>query len=112
MIKLRTKRANVVVTLKNGLIVHGRQLTAKEIDAIVNLHTPKKGQPDQKAIEFDIFDEVVKDWPNASGEDGKPLPCNKETKRQVFDYDPGLASDMLDTIRIHIFDKKDLEEKN
>ena len=44
------------------------------------------GEFDKIEIFWRIFDYCVLDWKGINGEDDKPLECNSENKRFLFDY--------------------------
>jgi len=63
---------------------------------------------DQVESFFKIFDYCVVDWKGINGEDDKPLECNTENKKFLFDYSESI---MMFVINKSAEDKDKIIEK-
>lgn len=51
---------------------------------------------DGSSLTKDIFDQTVKSWgPEIVDENGQPLPCTSEVKRNLCEYDSGFVNEVL-----------------
>lgn len=63
--------------------------------------------------QFEVFDYCLPKWDNVVGSDGKPIPCNTEVKKKIYDFrvDPDMIQFVVE--KSGAFKRrKEEEEKN
>jgi len=127
MLKVRTKREKHRIDL-HGAIWWVIPLTPTELKDMMQQHrkvewdSPTRVGRKERFIDYDFLnitfdriDKIIVGWEDVVDEEGNPLPCDREHKLLVYEYNPGVINDVIEAAdRITIeADKHEKEaEKN
>lgn len=69
---------------KEGAVLIVERLGKKEEEALAALQ--KKNETPEKVALFERLETILRGWEGIDGDDGKPLPFNDDTRRQIARY--------------------------